>query len=790
MYDKSEENSNLFQRSSANEVKKCEELQRKIRFFESEISKTAGFSSTIPEPSDDTLYEYETTLDDLDEKLSAHEAELSELNKRLDLLLKQKNSKLELKQVLLQGEQFFKAESGDLIGGNSGVFASRSEDTDPTSNGGLRFVTGVIRRDKVQSFMMLCYRATRGLMIPRFVEIKEPMYDSSTQTLVDKNVFIIFFNAETIGLKVAKICESIGANIHEIPTDSSLEESKNQLETEIEDHSYTIDQSLRRRIDLLNEISISLGLWKKYVEKEKKIFHTMNMFKFMARSAYAQAWIPAKYERKLQEILDHASTQARTDIPSSFEVVKWKDNQTPPTYFEESEFVQSFQMIIDAYGVPAYKEANPAVLSTILFPFIFAIMFGDYGHGFIMFLFAITICILQSKLRKLAESNEIFGMIFSGRYIILLMSIFSIYTGLIYNDIFALSLENFGQSAFSFDPVTLIGTKVRRTYVFGVDPAWFGTSNKLAYYNSLKMKMSIIFGVLHMMVGLFLGLSNHIHHREWTHIFFEFIPEVLILGCTFGYMGVMIIIKWCTDWISENRQPPSILNTMTDFFLHPWGIQQPPLYSGQMIVQLTLLLIAGVSIPIMLFPLPILKIIKRLKTSKKSHEQPLNAYEDDQAYKTELSNAGQQPAPVVNPDAAEEEEEESTSEIFIKQLIHTIEYVLGAVSNTASYLRLWALSLAHSQLSEVFWEMTMGLVLQQDTNTILGKILLQSGLGFLIAYPVWFMATIAILLGMESLSAFLHTLRLIWVEHNNKYFAGTGIPFEPFSLKKKQEEEA
>merc|ERR1712006_59256 len=113
------------------------------------------------------------------------------------------------------------------------------------------------------------------------------------------------------------------------------------------------------------------------------------------------------------------------------------------------------------------------------------------------------------------------------------------------------------------------------------------------------------------------------------------------------------------------------------------------------------------------------------------------------------------------------------------QSIHAIEFILGCVSNTASYLRLWALSLAHSQLSEVFMEY----IFKGYEIELLGGqypgIASQSVTMIVVCFAVFFACNIAVLMVMESLSAFLHALRLQWVEFQNKFYHATGYKFSP-----------
>lgn len=50
-----------------------------------------------------------------------------------------------------------------------------------------------------------------------------------------------------------------------------------------------------------------------------------------------------------------------------------------------------------------------------------------------------------------------------------------------------------------------------------------------------------------------------------------------------------------------------------------------------------------------------------------------------------------------------------------------------------------------------------------------------------VGFAVWSAATAVILCAMEALTAFLHALRLHWVEFQSKFFYGDGSAFVPAS---------
>lgn len=271
------------------------------------------------------------------------------------------------------------------------------------------------------------------------------------------------------------------------------------------------------------------------------------------------------------------------------------------------------------------------------------------------------------------------------------------------------------------------------------------------------MKLSIVIGVIHMSFGILMRAFNAYHFGSCVDFIFEFIPQIFFFLCTFGYMVAAIIIKWTQNW--EGRNPPGIINIYTGM-----GITGPDavLWGDDQGVQQTwwqqhFFLLAILLTPFLLIPKP---IIVHMQNQAKKKNRPVTDNLETGLMDEEQGHA------------AGGHEDEGFGEIFIHQMIETIEFVLGTISNTASYLRLWALSLAHSQLAKVFLNMT-----------IMNGVKAGNFLVVILGFPIWIGATVGVLMLMDVMECFLHALRLHWVEFQNKFFKGDGYLFKPFSFK-------
>ncbi|AQL08022.1 V-type proton ATPase subunit a3 [Zea mays] len=762
-----------FQRTYAAQIKRCSEMARKLRFFKEQMSK-ADIGPT-------QLNETHLDFDDLEIKLGELEAELTEVNANNEKLLRTYNELLEYHTVLQKAGDFFysaqrtaASQQRELEANQSGQTSLESPlleqemSTDPSKQVKLGSLSGLVPKEKAMAFERILFRATRGNIFLRQEPVDEPVTDPVSGEKVTKNAFVIFYSGERAKTKILKICDAFNANRYPFPEDVSKQlHAVQEVSGKISELKATIDMGLAHRDSILKNIASDFEQWNHLVKKEKAIYHTLNMLSVdvTKKCLVAEGWSPVFASIQIQDALQRATVNSKSQVGSIFEVLNTKES--PPTYFQTNKFTSAFQEIVDAYGVAKYQEANPGVFTIVTFPFLFAVMFGDWGHGICLLLATLYLIIREKKLAS-QKLGDIMEMMFGGRYVIMMMAVFSIYTGLIYNEFFSVPFGLFGKSAYACrdsscsDATTEGLIKVRDAYPFGVDPVWHGSRSELPFLNSLKMKMSILLGVAQMNLGIVISYFNAKFFRNSLNVWYQFIPQLIFLNSLFGYLSLLIIIKWCTGSKAD------LYHVMIYMFLSPTDeIGENQLFSGQKTVQLVLLLLALVSVPWMLIPKPLLL--------KKQHQQRHQGHQYamlqgvDESVGAELGEHHEE---------AHDHEEFEFSEVFVHQLIHTIEFVLGAVSNTASYLRLWALSLAHSELSTVFYDKVL-LMAWGFNNVII----------LIIGIIVFIFATVGVLLVMETLSAFLHALRLHWVEFQNKFYEGDGYKFAPFSFALIREEE-
>ncbi|XP_067856008.1 V-type proton ATPase 116 kDa subunit a 4-like [Heptranchias perlo] len=784
---------NSFQRKFVNEVRRSEVMERILRFLETEMERDEiavqddGENPQAPLPKD---------MIDLEVVLEKLEHDLREVNQNQQTLKQNFLELTELKQLLKKTQDFFETEANltdDFFSEDTMHLLELQTASAVIAPGRLGFIAGVIRRERMAAFERLLWRACRGNVYMKQSEMEVPLEDPSTLVEVQKNVFIIFFQGEQLRHKVKKICDGFRATVYPCPESANeRREMAAGVKTRIEDLNTVLNQAESHRRRVLQEAAKDLRNWQVKVKKMKAIYHTLNLCNIdvTQQCLIAETWCPVADMDRIKKALNQGKERSGSSVVPIMTVVQ--THMAPPTFNRTNKFTAGFQNIVDAYGVGTYREMNPAPYTIITFPFLFAVMFGDCGHGAVLLGFALIMIINEKNFAAQKGGNEIWNTFFNGRYLILLMSIFSIYTGFIYNDCFSKSFNIFGSSwhvramvhngtwskhdiannlLLQLDPA-VPGVFSGNPYPFGIDPIWNIASNKLTFLNSYKMKMSVILGVTQMVFGVFLSLFNHLYFKSKVNIILQFIPEMIFILCLFGYLVFMVIFKWCFYHVKISQFAPSILIHFINMFLFNYSDpSNVPLYDHQKEIQSFLVICALIAVPWMLFFKPFI-----LRSNHRRAQHRLESAPDNVCASEDIAVDILQPQQRSTGDhGADHDEEFNFGDIFVHQAIHTIEYCLGCISNTASYLRLWALSLAHAELSEVLWTMVLHMGL---SSTSWGGLI-----GVFIIFAIFAILSVAILLVMEGLSAFLHALRLHWVEFQNKFYSGAGYKFNPFSFK-------
>ncbi|KAJ3449745.1 v-type proton atpase subunit a [Anaeramoeba flamelloides] len=618
-------------------------------------------------------------------------------------------------------------------------------------------VTGTISTESRGRVEKLLWRGTKGNAYVSFWDITDPIYNPVKKQNEFRTVFVVYYSGDFLRNRITKIVESFNAKVFNVAsTDEERKEQLDDVKTQLSDLKTTLSQTKVFMNKFQKFLQVRIIPWYRRILIEKATYHTLNMLSKDSNKQYlvAKGWVRLSKLESFREVINGDEDE----FGENGTILNTLDNEEgliEPTYIDCKEYQESTQKLVSSFFIPKYREINPAPIMLVTFPFLFSVMFSDLGHGILLTLFALFLFKTYDAY-KVSHLHSLIQMFYDARHLILTMGISSCFIGIMYNEFFAAPMHLFN-SCWEPDKNSTLSYNLRYehcTYPFGVDPEWANKSNWLIFFNSFKMKNAVVFGFFQVTLGMIIALINCIYKKKYLEIFFDVIPRIIVLFASTGYMCFLIIYKWGIDWSTRKGQEGGIkiITTLIDLAFGFGKVDDDSaFFYNQESLQKTLVAFIFIGIIVLWFALPIIKFFQ-MRRKNKLYTLGEIEYEDFEKFKSKYTGF---------------------TDLFVNQSIIAMEFALGILSNTASYTRLWALSLSHSELSAIFWDKLIMYPLSTNVP------------GFLvITFFFWVGFTLFVLMMSEGLSAFLHTLRLHWIEFFSKFVDDeNGIEFRPFSFK-------
>ena len=132
----------------------------------------------------------------------------------------------------------------------------------------------------------------------------------------------------------------------------------------------------------------------------------------------AEGWVPKDEAAEIRASLERVTSGKIhiEELPIDFE------HDSVPVEFNNPSFAHPAEMFMDVYSRPDYREIDPTLMVSIVFPIFFGIILGDVGYGIILLAVALLgrrylktegWTLLLNNLRNASISSIIFGVLYS-----------------------------------------------------------------------------------------------------------------------------------------------------------------------------------------------------------------------------------------------------------------------------------------------------------------------------------------------------------------------------------------
>jgi V/A-type H+-transporting ATPase subunit I len=227
----------------------------------------------------------------------------------------------------------------------------------------------------------------------------------------------------------------------------------------------------------------------------------------MKRLAMISGYVPssreAEFARRFGGWMVHAE-------PVSYET----RGEKIPTLLTNPKGLSTFEVLTGQQGTPGHEEVDPTPLISFIFPVFFGMMFGDFGHGLVVTLFALLI-----RVRGTGALRQ-WGNVF------LAAGISATVFGAVFGEFFGLSL-------YSYIPIPPVIEILQRPLGAAPVPDTAGIQ--------LVMVISILIGVAHLTTGLSLDVYQAIREGNMIEVLVGKLPTLTMylsgVGYGFAFIG-------------------------------------------------------------------------------------------------------------------------------------------------------------------------------------------------------------------------------------------------------------